>query len=158
MLNSNIDEAFRYKASQLHKKFYLLKEVMNFSEANDYVDNFKNYQSYFELFNQINDTTFDGVAYTYHNGQHFKKIPLRVQVSGLGMPFKRFAEDYEGKIVKLDHIRDLEAVHYREVHYREDDDIGAVKIFADEIYNEKDWQNHLVLLRAEQEWLQPNDL
>lgn len=153
MFNTSIDEAFKYKASQLHKKFYLLKEVMNFSEANDYADNFKNYQSYFELFNQVNDTTFDGVAYTYHNGQHFKKIPLRVQVSGLGMPFKRFAEDYEGKIVKVDHIRDL-----KPVHYREDDEIGAVKIFADEIYNEHDWQNHLVLLRAEQEWLQPDDL
>lgn len=153
MLNSNIDEAFRYKASQLHKKFYLLKEVMNFSEANDYVDNFKNYQSYFELFNQISDTTFDGVAYTYHNGQHFKKIPLRVQVSGLGMPFKRFAEDYEGKIVKLDQIRNLEAIEYRS-----DADIGGVKIFADDVYNERDWQNHLTLLRVENDWLQSDDL
>lgn len=153
MFNTNIDEAFKYKASQLHKKFYLLKEIMNFSEANNYVDNFKNYQSYFELFNQINDTTFDGVGYTFLNGKHFKKIPIRVQESGLGMPFDRFAEDYEGKIVKLDHIRGLKAVHYRE-----DDDIGGVKIFADEIYNEHDWQNHLTLLRVENDWLQPDDL
>lgn len=153
MLNSNIDKSFSIKASQLHDEFYLQKEIITFSEAKEYVNNFKDYQSYFELFNQVDNVTFDGVGYTYHNGQHFKKIPIRTQVSGLGMPFKRFAEDYEGKIVKLDHVRDLEAVHYRE-----DDDIGGLKVFADAVYNERDWQNYLVLLRAEQEWLQPDDL
>lgn len=153
MLNSNIDEAFRYKASQLHKKFYLQNEIMTFSEAKEYANNFKDYQSYFELFNQVDGVTFDGVGYTYYNSQHFKKIPIRIQVSGLGMPFKRFAEDYEGKIVKLDQIRNLEAIEYRS-----DADIGGVKIFADDVYNERDWQNHLTLLRVENDWLQADDL
>ena len=55
-------------------------------------------------------------------------------------------------MVKLDKIRSLKAVQYRE-----DDDIGAIVFTVDDIYNEHDWQNHLALLRLEEDWLQPDD-
>lgn len=146
------DKAFSIKASELHKKFYLQKEIMTFSETKSYIENFKDYESYFEVLDHVNDTTFDGITYTFKNNKHFKRIPIRVHVSGIGLTNHEFIENYEGKMVKLDKIRSLKAVQYRK-----DDDIGAIVFIVDDIYNEHDWQNHLALLRLENDWLQPDE-
>lgn len=148
----NTDKAFNIKASELHEKFYLQKEIMTFSETKSYVKNFKDYDSYFEVLDRVDNTTFDGIAYTFKDNKHFKKVPIRIRTAGIGLTNHRFIEDYEGKLVKPEKIWSMKACQYRK-----DDDIGAVVLVADDIYNENDWQNHLVLLRLEEDWLQPDE-
>mgnify|MGYP003414150107 CR=1 FL=1 len=152
MFNLNVDKAFDIKRSQLDKDFYLMKQIMAFSEVEDYCKNYQKYQSYFELIDKVDQNTYDGIGYTYKNSKSFKKVPIRVKTSGLGLETHDFIENYEGKLVKLDKIWSIRACQCRK-----DDDIGGAVFIVDDIYNEHDWQNYLALLRLEEDWLQPDD-
>lgn len=153
MFSLNTDKAFNIKRSKLDEDFYLMKKIMTFSEAKEYCNNYQKYQSYFELTDRVDENTYDGIGYTYKNDKAFKKIPIRVKVSGLGLETRNFIENYEGKLVKLDKIWSMRVCHYR----NDEDDIGAVIFTVDDVYNEFDWQNHLALLKLEDEWLQPDN-
>jgi hypothetical protein len=153
MFNLNIDKAFNIKRSQLDYDFYLQKQIMSFSEVEDYCKNYHEYESYYVLLNRIDNNSFDGLGYTYKNGEPFKKVQIRVHTGGLGFEEYYFDKNYEGKLVKLDKILSMRPCHYRS----DEDDIGAVVLTVDDIYTEHDWQNHLVLLKLESDWLQPDD-
>lgn len=153
MFNLNTDKAFSIKRSKLDEDFYLQKQIMSFSEAEDYCKNYQKYQSYYILLNRIDSNTFDGLGYIYQNGKAFKKVQIRVHTAGLGFEEYNFDKNYEGKLVKLDKIWSMRSCHYRS----DEDDIGAVVLIVDDIYTEHDWQNHLALLRLEEDWLQPDE-
>lgn len=148
------DKAFSIKTSRLEKDFYLNSKVMTFPEAQNYCKNFDGYESYFVPINQTDENTFSGVVYVYRNGQSFKKASVIITTNGLGLISTNFIENYEGKLIKLGKIYSIKS---HQIFDDENGGVGGIIIQADEIYNELDWQNHLALLRAEEDWLQPDE-
>lgn len=114
---------------------------------------FAGYLKACRLYNQIDETTFDGEIFIYDEDlKPFATTPVRVRTTW-GLTDKRFIEDYQGKVVRFG--REVEPA--KAVDFWKEEDMGAVVFTVDEIYNDHDWQNHLALLSLENDRLQPDD-
>lgn len=148
------DKAFNTSISKLRRDFYLNKQVMTFSEAQEYCKNFKKYDSRFELFDRDDQNTFQGVAYAYLNNKPYKDVKIQVRTTGLGISSDLFGKYYEAVPIRLGNILSIRAL---DLYSDEKDSVGAIVIQVDEIYDELDWQNYETLLKLEDDWLQPDD-
>ena len=133
---------------------FKLKDKLTIEQTRKLVaTGFKGYKTICRLYNQADETTFDGEMFVYTEDlKPFATVPVRVHTTW-GLTDKRFIEDYQGKTVRFGR----EAEPARAVDFWKEEDMGAVVFTVDEIYNDHDWQNHLALLSLENDMLQPED-
>lgn len=133
---------------------FKLKDKLTIKQAKKLVaTHFTGYKTICRLYNQVDETTFDGEIFIYDEDlKPFATTPVRVRTTW-GLTDKRFIEDYQGKVVRFGR----EAEPAKAVDFWKEEDMGAVVFTVDEIYNDHDWQNHLALLSLENDRLQPDD-
>lgn len=133
---------------------FKLKDKLTIDEVKSIVaTHFAGFKTLCRLYNQIDDSTFDGEIFVYAKGlKPFATAPVRIHVTW-EVDQKRFIEDYQGKIIRLGH----EIKPAKDVIFWKEANMGAIVFYVDQIYNQHDWQNELTLRALENEMLQPDD-
>lgn len=136
------------------EKEFKLSDKLTADQAKELVaTNFAGYLKACRLYNQVDETTFDGELFIYTKGfKPFASVPVRIHVTW-GLDDKRFIEDYQGKMVRLGRPNKAP----KAVTFWKEEDMGAIVFDVEQVYNQHDWQNELALRSLENDMLQPED-
>lgn len=144
--------AFSKTAEELKKDSYLLKDTMNFEQAEEYCKNFRTYESHYVPLSMEDKQNFSGVVYVYKDGKPYGHARMKVEALGYPIEEKEFFENYEGKPVALDSFRKDPEV---EKHvYAGETYLEIVFKTYENLFTEHDYYNFLVMQKCEEEWLE----
>ena len=144
-----------FEEEELKKKleddFNLYKMKLTNEEAKAFVDGKLNVNCFYEAFELNNPRQIWGGVYMYKDNKPFRACSAYFNTYA-ELDEDYFENNYAWKPIWLGHEFSKEAKVFSK-----DEDVAYLEFNVNEIYNAFEWQNHLALLRLEEDWLQPDD-